>query len=231
MQSGKNECTEPKKGNTMEKKFSFSEQPLKTKIIYGAVIAILCFSAVIIGIVAANRKPNESPKETPPVEEAPKEETPAGDEKPKEEALTFSMPTTGEIMTAHSLSVPVYSETLGEWRYHTGVDIATEVSATVHAAARGTVSKIYSDPMLGKTVEITHENGIVTTYSNLNATLAEGIEVGKELDKGAVLGVVGDTALSEVGKEAHLHFGMQVNGAAVNPMDYIEQNKDNSSTV
>ncbi len=215
----------------MEKKFNFSEQPMKTKIIYGALIAILCFSAVIIGIVAASRKPATPPEQTPPIEEAPKDETPPTEEKPKEEALTFALPTEGEIMTAHSLTVPVYSETLGEWRYHTGVDIATEVSAPVYAAARGKVSGIYSDPMLGKTVEITHENGIVTTYSNLNATLAEGIEVGTELSGGAVLGVVGDTALSEVGKEAHLHFGMQVNGVSVNPMDYIETAEDNSSTV
>ena len=215
----------------MEKKFSFSEQPMKTKIIYGALIAILCFSAVIIGLVAANRKTDEPPKETPPVEELPKEETPPIAEKPKEEALTFSLPVSGEIMTAHSLTVPVYSETLGEWRYHTGVDIATEASAPVHTAARGTVSKIYSDPMLGKTVEITHENGIVTRYCNLNSTLAEGIEVGKVLSDGDLIGVVGDTALSEVGKEAHLHFGMLVNGTSVNPMDYIEQMKDNSSTV
>ena len=215
----------------MEKKFNFSEQPMKTKIIYGTVIAILCFSAVIIGIVAASRKPVDPPVETPPIEETPNEQTPPTEEKPKEEALTFAMPTEGEIMTAHSLTVPVYSETLGEWRFHTGVDIATEVSAPVYAAARGTVTGIFSDPMLGKTVQITHENGIVTTYSNLNATLAEGIEVGTELTKGAILGVVGDMAISEVAKEAHLHFGMQVNGASVNPMDYIETVGDNSSTV
>ena len=117
----------------MEKKFSFSDQPMKTKIIYGAVIAILCFSAVIVGLVAANRKP-QTPAEdqTPPVTDG---QTPAPDEKPetekpKEEALTFAMPTSGEVMTAHSLSIPVYSETLGEWRIHTGVDIATEAATS-----------------------------------------------------------------------------------------------------
>lgn len=218
----------------MEKKFSFSEQPLKTKIIYGAVIAILCFSAVIIGLVAANRKTETPPEQTPPIEEG---QTPTPDEKPedetppKEEALTFAMPASGEIMTAHSLSVPVYSETLGEWRFHTGIDIATEVSAPVYASAKGTVSRIYNDPMLGTTVEITHANGCVTQYANLNATLAEGIEEGKEIASGATLGVVGDTAISEVGKEAHLHFGMKVNGASVNPMDYIEPPKDPSGII
>lgn len=216
----------------MEKKFNFSEQPMKTKIIYGAVIAILCFSAVIVGLVAANRKP-ETPSDQPPIdsgEQTPTPEPPA-DEKPKDEPLTFSMPTAGEVMTAHSITVPVYSETLGEWRFHTGVDIATEVSAPVCAAAKGTVTKIYNDAMLGKTVEITHANGTVTTYSNLNATLAEGIEEGKELAKGDVIGVVGDTAISEVGKEAHLHFGMKVNGTSVNPMDYIETVPDSSQTA
>ncbi len=216
----------------MEKKFNFSDQPLKTKIIYGAVIAILCFSAVIVGLVAANRKP-DTPSDQPPIGNEDQNQTPEPpkEEKPKEEALTFSMPTAGEVMTAHSITVPVYSETLGEWRFHTGVDIATEVSAPVYAAARGTVSRIYNDAMLGKTVEITHENGSITQYSNLNATLAEGIEEGKALDKGAVIGVVGDTAISEVGKEAHLHFGMKVNGVSVNPLDYIEKTEDNAGVV
>ncbi len=216
----------------MEKKFNFSEQPLKTKIIYGAVIAILCFSAVIVGLVAANRKP-QTPIDPPPADSGEQNPTPEnpGEEKPKEEALTFSMPTAGEVMTAHSVTVPVYSETLGEWRFHTGVDIATEVSAPVYAAARGTVSRIYDDAMLGKTVEITHENGSITQYSNLNATLAEGIAEGTAVDKGAVLGVVGDTAISEVGKEAHLHFGMKVNGVSVNPLDYIESTEDNSDVI
>ena len=217
----------------MEKKFNFSDQPLKTKIIYGAVIAILCFSAVIVGLVAANRKPQTPQDEQkPPVTDG---QTPSTDEKPeekpKEEALTFAMPTSGEIMTAHSLSIPVYSETLGEWRIHTGVDIATEVSAPVYAAAKGTVSKIYKDAMLGTTVEITHEGGIVTQYANLNAALAEGIAEGTVVSKGAILGVVGDTAISELGAEAHLHFGMKVNGAAVNPMDYIETRTDNTGVI
>ena len=217
----------------MEKKFNISDQPLKNKIIYGAVIAILCFSAVIVGLVAANRKPDETPGEnTPPAEE----QNPAPDEKPEnteppKEELTFAMPVSGEIMTAHSITVPVFSETLGEWRIHTGVDIATEVAAPVCSAARGTVSRIYNDPMLGTTVVVTHEGGIVTEYSNLNATLAEGIAEGAEVAKGAILGVVGDTAISEVGAEAHLHFGMKVNGTSVNPMDYIEEQKDSTGII
>ena len=203
----------------MEKKFNFSDQPMKTKIIYGAVIAILCFSAVIIGPVAANRKPDKTPDEKPE------------DTEPPKEALSFAMPTNGEIMTAHSITVPVFSETLGEWRMHTGVDIATEVAAPVYSAERGTVSRIFNDPMLGTTVAITHEGGIVTEYANLNATLAEGICEGAEVAKGAILGVVGDTAISEVGAEAHLHFGMKINGTSVNPMDYIEDQKANTEII
>ena len=49
----------------MEKKFSFSDQPMKVKIIYGAVIAVLCISAIIVGIVSvASRK-----EDTPPIED------------------------------------------------------------------------------------------------------------------------------------------------------------------
>ena len=53
----------------MEKKFKFSDLPLTSKIVYGAVIAILCISAIVVGIVAAaNRKPADTPPdENPPV--------------------------------------------------------------------------------------------------------------------------------------------------------------------
>ena len=117
---------------------------------------------------------------------------------------------------------------MNEWRVHTGIDIATEEGAQVFAAADGKVSRVYSDALYGKTVEITHEGGIVSVYSNLAATNI-AVKEGDTVKSGDLIGTVGDTSLSELADEAHLHFGVKVEGVSVNPLDYIsEQSKESS---
>lgn len=209
----------------MEKKFKFSDMPLTSKIVYGAVIAILCISAIVVGIVAvANRKPAENPAEKPPVsEDGGKQEEPTPPQDEPKEPLTFVAPLVGKVSTGHSLTVPVFSTTLGAWKMHTGIDIMTEDGAEVYASAPGKVTKIMQDAMLGTTVEVTHEGGIVTVYANLDKTLADGIAEGKSIAAGEKIGTVGDTAVSELAEEPHLHFAVRVNDASVNPLDYISE--------
>ena len=151
-----------------------------------------------------------------------------GEEDKKPEKLSFVSPVVGEVVKQHSLDMPVFSTTLNEWRVHTGIDISTEDGAEVFAAADGTVSRVYSDPLLGKSVEITHEGGIVSVYSNLSPTdiaIAEGDTV----KSGALIGKVGDSSLSELAEEPHLHFGVKVNGVSVNPLDYISEESKKAS--
>ena len=218
----------------MDKPIKFSEQPTRVKIIYVAVLAVLCITAVVIGIVSVASQKEEVPNDntlppvtdnTPPDDEG-EDKTPTEPEKP--EKLTMSYPVLGEISKGHSIDSPVFSSTLGEWRVHTGIDISAEEGTPVYSAAAGKVSRIYNDPLFGKTVEITHEGGIVSVYSNLQST---GISVteGQSVAKGAKLGLVGDTSLSELADEGHLHFAVKVGGVSVNPLDYIsEPSKDTS---
>ena len=206
----------------MEKKIRFSEQQTPSKILYGAVIAILIFSAVIVGLVATNNRDGgggEPPVESGQVQETPNEEQPSVDTEKK--PVVYTAPVAGALITEHSLTVPVFSETLGEWRVHTGVDIECAEGTPVYATAAGTVTGVYLDPMMGMTVEITHESDVVSIYSNLERTLPEGIEIGKSVEGGTLIGTVGDTSVRELGKDAHLHFGMRTKGVHVNPLDYF----------
>ena len=216
----------------MERKFKASEQPLTTKIIYGIVITILVASAVVVGIVAANNRKKPAPEVPPPAEEIPDQpdkpdnpepEKPDDGKKDEDKADTFTSPTVGKISIGHSLTVPVFSDTLREWRMHTGIDITTEDRATVYTAAAGEVKKIYNDPLMGMTVEIAHKNDIVTVYQNLDKTLAAGVKVGAKLEAGAKIGQVGDTSVKELAQEPHLHFSLLVKGVSVNPLDYISK--------
>ena len=219
----------------MDKQVKFSEQPTRVKIIYAAVLAVLCITAVVIGIVSVASRKDEVPGDTenPPISDGSGENTDGGEdtgeeENQKPEKLTMTSPVVGEITNHHSLDMPVFSTTLNEWRMHTGIDISAAEGAEVFAAAAGTVSKVYSDPFLGKTVEITHDGGVVSVYSNLDNT-GICVKEGDSVSSGAKLGLVGDTSLSELADESHLHFAVKVNGVSVNPLDYISDDSKQAS--
>ena len=212
----------------MEKKFKFSDKTTVGKIVYTAVVAILCVSAVVIGIVAAANKRDEMPEEdTPPVSDGNGGESEKEEEKKPDSTVWYS-PVVGEVVKTHSLDTPVFSDTLGEWRVHAGLDILTPEGAEVYCSTDGTVSAVYDDARLGRTVEVTHKGGIVSCYSNLdtNDTLPS---VGTVLSAGDRIGRVGDSSLSELADEAHLHFEIKVNGRPVNPLDYISEESKRAS--
>ncbi len=209
----------------MDKKFNFTEQPTKVKILYGVTVAILCVTAIVIGIVSAASKKNEAGggEVIPPVSEGgdnTENENGGNDEGAKE--TVYVAPAVGEVAKSHSVETPVFSNTLGEWRIHTGIDISAAEGTDVRAVADGTVSRVYNHPMHGKTVEITHAGDVVSVYSNLSG---DGITVkeGDSVSSGTKIGVIGDTSLTELADESHLHFEMKLKGVSVNPLDYISE--------
>lgn len=136
-------------------------------------------------------------------------------------ALVYTWPVKGAVLADFSLETLAYDETMGDWRTHSGVDIAATPGASVMAAADGTVSRVYSDDLMGTTVVIDHGNGMVSTYANLQAvpTVAEGDVV----HTGTVIGAVGSTAIAESGRPAHLHFELCEDGIAVDPEQYLPE--------
>ena len=217
----------------MEKKFKFSDNPTVAKAVYGAIIALLCITAVVIGIIAANnRKKTNTPEPNPPITDETPGDTTGEDEGnnnegEKNEKTTYIAPARGKVSKAHSTSVPVYSETLEAWKIHTGIDIMTEADAPVFAVAAGEVTAVYSDAMLGNTVEITHADGMVSRYSNLGTSTLP--VVGTVVECGAKIGTVGDSAISEIADEAHLHFEMFSEKTSVDPLEYISEEAKKAS--
>lgn len=133
----------------------------------------------------------------------------------------YIMPLSGNVQLKYAMDSLVYSKTLDQYMTHPGVDISAEMSSKVTAVADGTVTKVYNDDRYGMTVQITHKDGCISTYSNLSA---QGLaEVGDEVTQGQTIGCVGDTALFESLDESHLHFEMSKNGEYVNPGDYIDE--------
>ena len=213
----------------MEKKIDFSDKSTRAKIVYAAVIAILCITAIVVGIVSAASTTKAPAEDTPPITDENNDQNPSENETPTPEPkLSFIAPTAGTVVKEHSLEMPVFSITLGEWRVHTGIDISCDEGAGVFASEAGVVSGIYSDPMLGYTVEITHRDNIKTRYSNLSSDIGE-LKVGDTVALGDKIGVVGDSSISELAEEPHLHFEVLLKDVKVNPMDYINEESKKSS--
>ena len=134
--------------------------------------------------------------------------------------LHFRVPLEGEIMKDYSDSNLVFSNTLQEWTVHLGIDIKAEKATPVLASEAGVVESIKNDPRYGITVTIEHANGFKTIYSNLQT--AEFISEGEKVEKGKVIGSVGNSAAFEIVDEPHLHFEMTKDGENVNPSQYWE---------
>ena len=128
----------------------------------------------------------------------------------------------GSIFKYHDPNTQVYSNTMGDYRVHLGIDVATDMNAEVYALYDGTVSKIWEDSMMGHCLAIDHGNGLISIYKNLSGSYPAGVEVGATVRAGQAVGYVGDSALVEMADEPHLHFEMSLNGEQVNPADYLE---------
>ncbi len=138
----------------------------------------------------------------------------------------FALPVDGIPGKAFETDIPVYSITMNDYRAHTGVDISASVGTKVLASSSGHIARIWSDPMMGRSITIDHGDGIYTTYQNLAEDIAEGIEVGGTVEMGQVIGFVGDSALVEIAEEPHVHLEMKINGDYVDPLDYITVSGD-----
>ena len=95
---------------------------------------------------------------------------------------------------------------------HGGVDLPGTTGTPVHAAQRGRVVLAEELFFSGNTVVVDHGLGIYTFYGHLSEI---GVKVGEALDAGAVLGKVGATGRVT---GPHLHWGLTVERARVNPL-------------
>lgn len=147
-------------------------------------------------------------------------EQPVGNEAKEFE---LALPVSGIVAKGHDATIQVWSETMGAYKVHLGIDIAADKGTPVLAAADGTVSKVWDDAMMGKCVAIDHGDGVFTFYKNLDPAIASGIEKGKSVTVGQEIGKIGESAMSELADEPHLHLEMTVGGIAVDPTDYLSK--------
>lgn len=133
----------------------------------------------------------------------------------------WSWPLEGEVAEAFSTETLTYNEAMGDWRTHAGIDIAAQVGDPVTAAVDGTVISVKDDVMLGKTVTIQTADGLNAIYGNLAEDLS--VTAGDSVKAGQTIGQVGETAAGESHDTAWLHFAVEQDGKALDPISYLEE--------
>ncbi|GLR92026.1 membrane protein [Bradyrhizobium iriomotense] len=103
---------------------------------------------------------------------------------------------------------------LGFTRMHTGVDWATAYGTPIFASGNGVIEKAEWSSGYGKYIRVKHPNGYETAYGHMSA-FAKGMEIGKKVRQGQVIGFVGSTGGST---GPHVHYEILVNGRFVDPM-------------
>ncbi len=125
----------------------------------------------------------------------------------------FLMPVDGEVVGTFGKRSVINNM---ERSPHTGVDQKGETGTPVRAINNGRVVLIADHFFTGNSIFLDHGGGVISMYFHLDKVLVNG---GDTINKGQTIGLVGATGRVT---GPHLHWGVRVNGARVNPLTLID---------
>lgn len=132
------------------------------------------------------------------------------------EMLRLYRPVDGEPIAG--FSGVSYLATLSCWGAHEAVDFLVEAGGSVYSAQAGTIIDVFRDSQWGGVIVIEHENNMKTKYYGLVWPVAKAIS--DQVEAGERIGAVGTIPI-ESAEPSHLHFEMEIDGSAADPMRYI----------
>ena len=110
---------------------------------------------------------------------------------------------------------PRVSPFTGRTQHHAGLDIAAARGTRIVAPARGRVAYVGRKGPLGNAVVIDHGFGVRTLYGHNDEI---HVKAGETVDRGQLVSSMGTSGRST---GPHLHYVVEVNGKARDPLDYI----------
>ncbi len=160
-----------------------------------------------------------------PIDNAPVNPDPKPVEKPDPtpseptiEPLTFGAPCNGSVVLDYSDTVLVWNSTLGQYSTHLGVDFTAE-DGKVTAVADGTVSAVGYDSLKGHYIIIDHDENYQSRYYSLGEEIT--LQVGDDVEKGQVIGVMSTAMATENYLGNHLHLEMSKDGENIDPLTVL----------
>lgn len=111
-------------------------------------------------------------------------------------------------------SLSRFHPVLQTWRAHKGVDYAAPTGTRVKATADGIVEFAGRQGGYGNLVVLRHQTRITTWYGHLSG-FAKGIQKGRRVSQGEVIGFVGATG---VATGPHLHYEFRINDVHQDPL-------------
>lgn len=121
-------------------------------------------------------------------------------------------PTKGWMTSRYGYRISPFT---GRKQFHGGLDIASSEGTPVIAPARGKVTYAGKRGPLGNTVILDHGYGVRTFFGHSEKIL---VKKGTEVERGQQIATVGSSGRST---GPHLHYVVEVDGKARNPLDYI----------
>lgn len=130
------------------------------------------------------------------------------------EADSLVMPFAGNILINYSADKSVYFPTLKQYKCNPALVLGASFGESVKAAADGMVSRIYDDPVTGKTVVMSLGNGYELTYGQLQeVTVSEGTYVAE----GEVFAEIAQPTRYYAAEGSNLYLKLTKDGVPVNP--------------
>ena len=101
-------------------------------------------------------------------------------------------------------------------KFHYGMDFTAPAGTDVYATGNGTVTSVQTSQRgLGKNIIIDHGFGYSSIYAHLSNF---NVRVGQKVQRGDIIGFVGNTGTSIAN---HLHYEIKLNGVNVDPVNYF----------
>ena len=126
----------------------------------------------------------------------------------------LALPADGRISGPYGNPRTVNSQ---PWAWHKGLDVAAPVGSTVTAPAAGVVALAGTYPVQGGTVVIDHGQGVMSALFHLGEL---SVKNGDEVSPSSPVARVGGSGFST---GAHVHWGVYIHGAAVDPEPLLKR--------
>ena len=130
---------------------------------------------------------------------------------------SFLRPIEGEVVGAFGTGSIINNQPRSP---HTGVDLKGEEGTPIKAVNDGKVILICDHFFTGKSIFLDHGTDIISMYFHLQEI---DVKEGDMVRRGQIIGLVGSTGRVT---GPHLHWGMRINGARINPLSLIDLSKE-----